>query len=184
MPLPITAPSAATSTASPASKSPSTRRSPTGSRLEPLSRRTRAAPASTDEPAARRLRVLEPELEAGRLAAAGRRSGCRPPRPRRPPPACPGCRPVADHRRDAGLARHLRRGDLAAHAARAEGRGAVADLQPCQLGEVARPRRSARRPGRCAGRPCRGRRRWSAGPAGGRRAASPPGRRGSRCRRS
>ena len=68
MPLPITVPSAATSTASPASKSPSAATTPTGSRLEPRSRRTRAAPSSTTSPPSRRLRVFEPELEAGRLA--------------------------------------------------------------------------------------------------------------------
>ena len=42
------------------------------------------------EPAVGRLRVLEPELEARRLAAPGRRSGCRPPRRRRPRRSVPG----------------------------------------------------------------------------------------------
>jgi hypothetical protein len=47
IPLPITSPSTTTSTASPASKRPSTPVIPTGSRLLPCSRSTRAAPPST-----------------------------------------------------------------------------------------------------------------------------------------
>src|ERR671933_696391 len=56
MPLPTASPSATTSTASPARKSPSTAVTPTGSRLEPRSRSTRAAPASI---------TIRPQLGAG-----------------------------------------------------------------------------------------------------------------------
>ena len=68
--------SRATSTASPASNSPSTPMIPTGSRRGAAVAQRRAAPASTTTRAQRRLRVLEPELERGRRPGAAR-SGCR-----------------------------------------------------------------------------------------------------------
>ena len=132
MPLPTTEPSAVTSTASPASKSPSTATIPTGSRLEPLSRRTRAAPSSTTIWPWAGFAYLSQSLkldafaglsgEAGADALARGRGGQR-----------LRLGPVADHGRDSGLTCHLRRRDLAAHSARAESRGAVADLQCLQL---------------------------------------------------
>ena len=90
MPLPITAPSTATSTASPASKSPSTAAIPTGSRLEPLSRRTRAAPSSTTSRPRAGFAYLSQSLKLDALPAwaakrvptalAGRRGGAACPR--------------------------------------------------------------------------------------------------------
>ena len=151
MPLPTTVPSAATSTASPASKSPSTATIPTGSRLEPRSRRTRAAPSSTSEAPVGRLRVLEPELEARGLAGAGRRSGCRPVRPRPPRRGCrprsrcrspPGCRPRSPSRR--------RRPCCASRPSRRPRCGRRSPSRRARRSP--RPRRPARRSGRCAGR--------------------------------
>ena len=69
----------ATSTASPASKSPSTAVIPTGSRLDPLSRRTRAAPSSTITLPRAGFAYLSQSLKLDALPRPERRSGCRPP---------------------------------------------------------------------------------------------------------
>ena len=128
--------STVTSTASPASKSPSTSTIPTGSRLEPCSRSTRAAPSSTTSCPARRLRVLEPELEARRPCRLERRTGCRPAHRWPPRTSVPSRVPLQIDGRDPRLARHLCCRHLAPHPARAEGRGAIADLEAVELGEV------------------------------------------------
>ena len=67
--MPIGTPSARTSTASPASKSPSTATIPTGSRLEPCSRRTRAAPSSTTTVPRAGFAYLIQSLKLGALPA-------------------------------------------------------------------------------------------------------------------
>ena len=114
-------PAAATSTASPASNSPSTSTTPTGSRLVPCSRSARSAPASTSTRPLRRLRVLQPQLEARLRASPAGGSACRPARPATARASVPGSRAVADHDRNARGRRHLRRQHLAAHPARARG---------------------------------------------------------------
>ena len=101
---------------------------PTGSSDVPPSRSARAAPASTHSSALGRLRVLEPQLEARVLA-----------RPRREARAGRLARPGAedharleagpDDRADARRGRHVRRDDLGAHAAGAERRRRVPDLE-------------------------------------------------------
>ena len=139
MPLPTVSPAMQTSTASPASKPPSTPTMPTGSREVPPSRSARAAPASTTHAALGGLGVAQPELEGGLAdgvrgeAGAGLLPG---------PGAAEqaGLEAGADHGRDAGGGGHLGGGDLRAHAARPQRRGGGADRQRVELGGVAHER--------------------------------------------
>ena len=134
MPLPISSPSLATSTASPGLEAAVDLGDPDRQQARAALAQDPGGAGVDEQTPARRLGVLEPELEAGLPALPAPRSGCRPP-PRRPPPsACPASVPLQITAGIPGLARHLRRGDLAAHAARAEGRGAVADLHARRAG--------------------------------------------------
>src|SRR5215212_6675041 len=99
MPFPTALPPQRTSTASPASKSPSTSTTPTGSRLVPRSRSASSAPSST---------VTRP------LAGEGARHGG-------------ALDAVGDRHRDPGGGGHLGGHHLRAHAAGAERRSRHAD---------------------------------------------------------
>ena len=87
------------------------------------------------DPPLARLRVAEPQLEARGALRVRREPRADPLAPGRSREA-PRLRSVADHHRDPGRARHLRRRHLAAHPARAEGRRSVADPVVAQLREV------------------------------------------------
>ncbi len=145
------APSCATSTASPASNSPDHLDDPdrqqAGAALAQRPRR-----AGVDEhPAAGRLGVLEPQLEARVAACRGPGTGCRPARRRPRRGSSPGVRPLA-----------ITVGIPAAVAISAattferippepSGEVRVADVEPLERLELARPRGPARAPGRARG---------------------------------
>ncbi len=136
MPLPTVRPSQTTSTASPASNSPSTSTTPTGRRLVPRSRSARSAPSST----ARRPCVGFAYLSQSLKLDTRPRCGWK-----RVPVGSPESAaaiasrsvPARDHHGYARGGGHLRRHDLRAHPAGAERRARHADLVALELLEPA-----------------------------------------------
>ena len=182
MPFPINPLPSTTSTASPASKLPSTSVIPTGSELVPPSRSACAAPASTMTRPCAGSGVLEPQLEARVARLPGREAGAARLAARARHSRSRG-QAARDHRLDAGGGRHLRRADLrrippeprARRRDRCPGRPAPRSRSP--------PRSGAPR-GRGGGQRCTGPRcRWST-TSGRRPGAPPPGRPAGRCRRT
>src|SRR3954469_24499750 len=150
MPFPISpAPASRTATASPASNSPATSTTPTGSRLVPPSRSARAAPASTVTVPCDGFAYFSHSLKLEWRATCARNrvpAGSPAPARTRAPPGSPlaitgrgraAGQPVADHGRDPGSCRHLCRDHLRAHPAGPQRRHRMADLQVRDLVRVA-----------------------------------------------